>query len=418
MTPSTSIYKPIIEMSSMTKHENHKVVSNFHKMNFSMSRIGLYLIIILFCVQPLFGQTVSETDTTSESTQDRKIEENNISNSERITSQTPIVPTDTDETEPGENNKPESENISPFIPENLVDSEIQQNTSSIMELDTDDSPNISKTSEKVWTGKLRLLKIVNDYQVKPDETLTTLVMIAGDATIHGTITGNVLLIGGDVKLSSSAQVNGVLQVIGGQIIGTQESVENISVNNGWRILPAVAQILMHPHTVWDINKHRNIRITLAKFLLFLFIYLVVVLIFPRPINTLSKQLARKPLVSILFSLLMFVVLPVLAAILILSIVGVPCLLLGICLIVPVAICGKVGIFYTLGSTLLSGRLKPLSVIFGYIPYFMATEIPHVDWVTFLVFNTVGIGLCILSILSGMSTLNRSRNNYWTERIHQ
>lgn len=402
----------------MTKHENHNVVSNIHQMNFSMSWISLYLIIILLCVQPLFAQTVSETDTTSESTQDRKIEENTISNSERITSKTPIVPTDTDETEIGVNNKPESENISPSTPEDIVDSGIQQNTPSIMEVDTGDTPNTSKTSKEVWTGKRRLLKIVNDYHVKPDETLTTLVMIAGDATIHGTVTGNVLLFGGDVKLSSSAQVNGMLQIIGGQIIGTQESVENISVNNGWRILPAVAQILMHPHTVWDINKHRNIQITLAKFLFFLFIYLVVVLIFPRPINALSKQLARKPFVSILFGILMFVVLPVVAAILILSIVGVPCLLLGICLIVPVAICGKVGIFYTLGSTLLSGRLKPLSVIFGYIPYFMATEIPHVDWVTFLVFNTIGIGLCILSILSGMSTANRRRNNYWSERIHQ
>ena len=52
--------------------------------------------------------------------------------------------------------------------------------------------------------------------------------------------------------------------------------------------------------------------------------------------------------------------------------------------------------FTLGSTLLAGRLRPLSVIFGYIPYFMATEIPYIDWITFIVFNTIGIGLCILT----------------------
>ena len=100
---------------------------------------------------------------------------------------------------------------------------------------------------------------------------------------------------------------------------------------------------------------------------------------------------------------MFVVIPLILILLTVSIVGVPFMLLGLSLLLPLAICGKAAIFLTLGSTLFSGRLKPLAVIFGYILYFMATALPYIDWITFLVFNTIGIALCLLSGLRMMKT---------------
>jgi hypothetical protein len=246
--------------------------------------------------------------------------------------------------------------------------------------------------------------------------MTTLVLISGDATIHGTVTGNVLVIGGDVELVLGAEVKGMVQVVGGQIIGNLESVKGYSVSNNWRILPAVANLLMHPHSVWDIRKHRNFQLTTMKFALLLLTYLLIAVTFPKPINAISSLLARRPIGSILFGFLMFIVIPVAGTLLILSIVGFPFLLLSICLLVPLALCGKTAIFYTLGSTLLAGRLKPLAVIFGFIPYFMATEIPHVDWVTFLLFNAIGIGISILSIISAMSSQSQSKNIHWSERV--
>ena len=261
-----------------------------------------------------------------------------------------------------------------------------------------------------------LFKIVNDYLLEADEVMTTLVLIAGNATIQGTVTGNVLVIGGDVDLAPGSEIKGMLQVIGGHIYGNLESVAHISVNNGWRIAPAAAQLLMHPHTLWDIKKHRNFRLTTIKFGILLLTYLIIAVAFPRPINAISSMLANRPVGSFLFGLLMFVVIPVVSWVLILSIVGFPFLLLGIFLLVPLALCGKTAIFYTLGSTLLAGRLRPLAVIFGFIPYFMATEIPHVDWVTFLLFNGIGIGICILSTLKAMSSSSQTKNRHWSERI--
>lgn len=406
--------------------------------NKHLKKVGFYTFLLIFLsIQLLFGQTPDpKQELPSPELQEQETEESNPPEIEDVTTEPPTtITTDNTKQEVGKvdiNQEPDenapqtvdddtSKNEESDIDLQDVDDEQRkggETDSSTRLLGEDNQPTIDtqKDSEKTWKGKHRIFKLVNDYQVKSDEVLTTLVMIAGNASIHGTVTGNVLIIGGNVELASGAYIKGKLQVIGGQVIGERQYVENISQDNSWDIIPAATKILMHPHTVWDLRKHSDIRITIAKFVFFTLAYLILVLIFPRPINAISSFLTRRPIVSILFGALTFIIIPVVAIILILSIIGIPCLMLGICLLVPFALCGKAGIFFTIGSTLLAGRLRPISVIFGYIPYFMATEIPYIDWITFIVFNTIGIGLCILLILSALSNRNQRRINNWTDRI--
>ena len=376
----------------------------------------VYINIIIFCFgfQPLFAQT---TESPSPLPQEEKSVENDKQNAELVSPTTQEQHSATQVNQSPEDVKQDTENAAPStLEENPTDSD-ENDLSPIIEEVEDEEPLDTPDPElPKWKGKRRFFKIVNDHLLKADEAATTLVLIAGNATIQGTVTGNVLVIGGDVDLAPTAEVKGMLQVIGGQIYGNLESVEHFSVSNGWRIAPAAAQLLMHPHSVWDIKKHRNFRLTTIKFGILLLTYLLIAVAFPKPINAISSLLARRPIGSILFCFVMFVVIPVVSWVLILSIVGFPFLLLGIFLLVPLALCGKTAIFYTFGSTLLAGRLKPLAVIFGFIPYFMATEIPHVDWVTFLVFNGVGIGICILSTLNVMSPKSQGKNIHWSERV--
>lgn len=370
----------------------------------NMKRIGFTLfIIVLFGIQPLSGQLPdSQTEPSSPPTQEEKPVENGKQNAELVS--------------PSNDEKQDVENASQSTPEEIsVDNEKQETVPNREKVETEEQLDASEPELPKWQGRQRIFKLVNDYQLKADDMITTLVMIAGDATIQGTVTGNILIIGGDVALAPGAQVKGMLKVIGGQITGNLESAENSSVSNHWRILPAVADVLMRPHTFWDIKKHRNFRLTTLKFALLLLTYLLIALVFPRPTNAISSLLTRRPIECILFSILMFVVIPAVFVLLILSIIGYPFLLLCICLLVPLALCGKAAIFFTLGSTLLAGRLKPLAVIFGFIPYFMATEIPHVDWVAFLTFNGIGISLCILAILNTMSSQSQSKSIHWSER---
>ena len=261
-----------------------------------------------------------------------------------------------------------------------------------------------------WEKTRRVFKVVNDYELASDEVLTTLVMIAGNAKLQGSVTGNVLVLGGNVELAPGAQVNGILHLIGGQVTGNMEGIADLQVSNRWQMVPAAVKLVMHPHAFWVTNKETNWQLTLVKFGLFLVMYLLVATIFPRPVNAVSALLTNQPIGSILFSILMLVVIPLTLALLTFSIVGVPFMLLGLSALLPLAICGKAAIFLTLGGTLFSGRLKPLAVIFGYLLYFMATALPYIDWITFLIINTIGIGVCLLSGLNMMRPQDTRRNS--------
>ena len=395
-----------------------------------MNKIALiFLVIIVLGVQTVYGQSQDTESESTETSSEEQVVENDAQDPELETPETPVASEDETDLEV------EDQNPEPANSEETHDDNDNEETTHIIDEEThDDNDNEEMTpiteeegenedhADEIstvpykWEGTRRIFKLVNDYYLEPDEVVTTVIMISGDATIHGTVTGNVLVIGGDVELSKDAQVNGMVQVVGGHITGDFEQTENHFVSNNWRILPAAAYLLMHPHTVWDIRKHRNFRFTTLKFGLLLLTYLLMAVTFRKPINAVSSMLVERPIGSILFGLLMFIVIPVAIWVIILSIVGFPLLILCLCLLVPLAICGKTAIFYTLGSTLLAGRLKPLAVIFGFVPYFMATEIPHVDWVTFLLFNVVGVGLCILSIIKALSSQSHSRNIHWSERV--
>ena len=263
----------------------------------------------------------------------------------------------------------------------------------------------------------RIFKIINDYESVEDEVLTTLVIIAADARLQGRVTGNALVIGGTVQLSPEAKVNGTLHIIGGQITGNTQGVANLQVSNDWQMVPAAVKIVMHPHTFWGISKQANFRLTVFfKFGFFLLMYLLIAAVLSKPINEVSALFTRRPIGSILFGILMLVMIPFFFTVLTVSIIGVPFMLLSLSLLVPLAICGKAAIFLTLGSTLFSGRWRPLAVIFGYILYFMATSLPYTDWVAFLIVNSIAIGLCLLSGISMIRSREPRRNISWSERV--
>lgn len=266
--------------------------------------------------------------------------------------------------------------------------------------------------------KRRVLKIANDYELAADEVLTTLIMIGGNASLQGHVTGNMLVLGGDVALRQGSQVTGTLEIIGGQVSGSIDGAANLRVSNHWEIVPAAVKLVMHPYIFWKTttDKRWNLRLTLTTSGLFLLMYLLIAALFSKPINAISGLLRRRPIGSILFAVLMFPAIPLILTLLTLSIVGVPFMLLVLALLVPLAVFGKTVIFLTLGSMIFSGRLRLLGIIFSYILYFMATALPYIDWVTFLLVNAISIGLCLLSSISIMLPEDPRQNISWTERV--
>ena len=355
----------------------------------NMNGIGLILLLFGFSIVSVFGQTSNNNGQVLD------FQQSNVKH-EKSASAVLIV---------------QGQETAPTNPTKKEDTE--QPTSSSEEAIDEPTKQIGVGEESTTQRKqtLRILKVVNDYELAADETLTTLVIIAGNVELQGRVTGSVLIIGGDIELTPASQVNGTLHVIGGRVDGDIKGVANLQVSNGWQMVTAAVHFVMHPHIFWGISNQANFRLTFVKFGLFLVMYLLIVALFPKPINAVSELFGQRPIGSIIFGILTLVMIPLLLAVLTLSIVGVPFMLLVLSLLIPLSIFGKAAIFLTLGSTLFSGRWKPLAVIFSYTLYFMATSLPYIDWVTFLIVNTIGIGLCLLKGIS-MALLRASDRRHF------
>ena len=355
----------------------------------NMNGIGLILLLFGFSVVSVFGQTSNNNGQVLDFQQ---------SNVEHEKSASDVLIVQGQETAP--TNPTEKEDV-------------EQPTSPSEEAIDEPTKQIGVGEESTTQRKqtLRILKVVNDYELAADETLTTLVIIAGNVELQGRVTGNVLIIGGDIELTPASQVNGTLHVIGGQVDGDIKGVANLQISNDWQMVPAAVHLVMNPHIFWGISDQSNFWLTFVKFGLFLVMYLLIVVLFPKPINAVSELFGRRPISSIIFGILILAIIPLLLAVLTLSIVGVPFMLLVLSLLIPLSICGKAAIFLTLGGTLFSGRWRPLAVIFSYTLYFMATALPYIDWMTFLIVNTIGIGLCLLKVTSMMRPETPHKSTY-------
>ena len=355
----------------------------------NMNGIGLILLLFGFSIVSVFGQTSNNNGQVLD------FQQSNVKH-EKSASAVLIV---------------QGQETAPTNPTKKEDTE--QPTSSSEEAIDEPTKQIGVGEESTTQRKqtLRILKVVNDYKLASDETVTTLVIIAGNVELQGRVTGSVLIIGGDIELTPASQVNRTLHVIGGRVDGDIKGVANLQVSNGWQMVTAAVHFVMHPHIFWGISNQANFRLTFVKFGLFLVMYLLIVALFPKPINAVSELFGQRPIGSIIFGILTLVMIPLLLAVLTLSIVGVPFMLLVLSLLIPLSIFGKAAIFLTLGSTLFSGRWKPLAVIFSYTLYFMATSLPYIDWVTFLIVNTIGIGLCLLKGIS-MALLRASDRRHF------
>ena len=276
-----------------------------------MKEIGFIFLLFSFGAMSIFGQFPNNKAHVSDLLQQPNFEQKKSASSDLIaqgvTGQetTPANPAEEADSEHTEQPMPESEKTS--------------------DVSTMQAPMQAEVFDTEKTQ--RTFKVVNDYHLAVGETLTTLVVIAGNVALQGRVTGNVLIIGGDIELTPTAQVNGTLHVIGGHVTGNIEGVATLEVNNDWQMVPAAVHLVMHPHIFWGISKQINFRLTLVKFGLFLLIYLLTVALFPKPINAISQLFGRRPIGSIIFGILILAIIPILLVGLTLSIVGVPFMLL-------------------------------------------------------------------------------------------
>ena len=224
-----------------------------------MKEIAFIFLFISFGVLSLSGQSVESGNQQSD---DRQPQSNfryeKITNgtllAQGLTEQEADLQTRTESRQPTEEDRAEHADAEPNLEEAPNTPTPQTEVANSENGETD-----AETGAQ-WEKTRRIFKVVNDYELAADEVLTSLVMIAGNARLEGSVTENVLVLGGNVELAPSAQVNGTLHLIGGEVTGNTEKVENLQVSNRWQMIPAAVELVMHPRILWEIRKEMDLRL--------------------------------------------------------------------------------------------------------------------------------------------------------------
>jgi len=187
------------------------------------------------------------------------------------------------------------------------------------------------------------------------------VSVMGLNTVNGTVYGNAVAVLSDLKLGPNAHISGNAVSVGGQVIKDPTAVVDgniVPVNIGgisvtgdgtassfWKHglrLGRPLAIGPHLHLLWYAN------------LCFAAFYLILVLLFPSGITKCGNTLARRPGTTLLSCFLAMLGLPVLAILLIVTVIGIPVAL--IVLPVGVLACimfGKAAVYSMIGRSIVA-----------------------------------------------------------------
>jgi len=211
-----------------------------------------------------------------------------------------------------------------------------------------------------------IVRFGTDVTVDRDEIVEEVVVIAGNATINGEVDGELTVVGGNATLGPEAVVRDDVTVVGGTLNRAPGSViegrvQNVAVGEGdWRGagFPGMVRDTMFRNTLGRVGSFVG---TLLRIGLLALLAVAIVAFGRTSIERIAERASADPLRSGLAGFLgqvLFV--PILAVtifILLISIIGIPLILLvpfGIMLVVVVAVVGFTGVAYYVGG-LLAGR---------------------------------------------------------------
>ena len=248
----------------------------------------------------------------------------------------------------------------------------------------------------------RVVQIGGRVNLGITETVDSIILFMGDAKIHGRVNGDIFVLSGDVEIKESAQVLGKVTVVLGEILGMNYLREGASKTaglyqeiNGWALVPATVSLMMEgvPQGVWGTRKHAWFGWKkLMTFITLTLIHMLLAAVFPQQISDMAYTISHRPIGSTLLGLVVLIIIPYLSMLLILSLVGIPLMLLFSAILLLMAIYGKTAIFFSIGNTIFPHQSNVVAAVVGYWIYRMATTIPYLGVLTFVIACTIGIGV--------------------------
>ncbi|MGG1516364.1 hypothetical protein ABE504_13175 [Paenibacillus oryzisoli] len=233
--------------------------------------------------------------------------------------------------------------------------------------------------------------------VPTDQTVDDVYVVGGDAEIQGHVTGVVVVINGDLRVESTAQVDGLIVVVGGKVnqapgAALGDDVYAFSLDgqtqNSLLIGGGLAVGL------WVVQ--------LGATLLLVLIPLLISLIAKKKTESYTARFSTIPWSRLLYmGFLSSVALTAISALLLVTIIGIPVLIVLIVLLAITVFAGLTIVSHRIGEQLRAAAHKPdwLKVMMGAMLIAAFANVPFIGWIVLLLVILISFGVCVEGLAS-------------------
>ena len=225
--------------------------------------------------------------------------------------------------------------------------------------------------------------------VEPDEVVDgDLTVIGGDATVLGTVHGDVTVVGGRIYRGPFSEIDGKVTSLGGHEVADAAP---------WLAPWAASSAFAMPSFAHE-NHKLMLRVATS------IIVLLVFLLFPVRVRIALERVERHPGLSALAGLVAIVAVLPIALLLLLSIIGIPLIAVEIAALFAALWIGQGAIALLVGRRLyelLLPRATPTplgALILGLVVVSAAEIVPVVGWFVTILVWLVGLGAAILAFI--------------------
>jgi uncharacterized RDD family membrane protein YckC len=272
-----------------------------------------------------------------------------------------------------------------------------------------------------------IVEIGKSVRISQDETVKQLVVIAGNATIDGTVEGDLVVVSGSSRING--RVNGSLVTVLGSatlgpgarvrrdvvVVGGPLNADPQASVGGQQTVIALGAVM--PNVVW-LQNWLSKGLFMARPLppqvswvwmvagLFLLVYLAMTLMFPRPVLACVSALEQKPVASFFTGILVFVLLGPLLFLLVVSVAGLLVIPFVFCALIAAAIFGKVAVYCYAGQQVgrqvrLPETNLPVVLLIGALLFYLIYMVPVLGFAVWGVVTLIGIGAVLVAAFGSL-----------------
>lgn len=245
--------------------------------------------------------------------------------------------------------------------------------------------------------------LVGSVLVDRDETVNDLIVVDGDVTIRGRVTGDVVVVDGNVTIRGSV-AGDVVAVSGLATLGRRARVAGDLVYGDDRPVQAPGSRVdgdVEKFKIGDASAIAAIGLWLGFTISLLLLGVVLLLLAPRAGDAIARAGRDKPMLAALVGLGGLILLPVIAIVACITVIGLPLGIVLLLLILPLYAVGY------LSAALIVGRLirkqaRILAFVIGLVILQLLTLIPFVGGLVGLLATIFGLGALLIALFRARS----------------